>query len=255
VPDSLDIESTLAKTFVARAEHHPALDSTNDRARACIGDGGPLPLLIVADRQTAGRGRGANRWWTGEGSLAFSLLLPPKMLPADPRRGPLVALAAGVAVVEAVRPLVGDAALGIHWPNDVMIADRKLAGILVEATPARSHVVGIGVNVNNTAAEAPPDVRDRIVTLRDLTGRVQDATTILIDALRHFERTLAQLSAHPETLAARANAMCLQIGQTLTLRAGEQSTTGRCAGIAPDGAILLDTLDGQLAYHTGTLRR
>jgi BirA family transcriptional regulator, biotin operon repressor / biotin---[acetyl-CoA-carboxylase] ligase len=254
VPDStLDINAVLAKTFVARAEHHPTLGSTNDRARACIGDRGPLPLLIVADRQTAGRGRGTNRWWTGAGSLAFSLLLPPNMLPADPRRGPLVALATGVAVVEAVRPLVGDAALGIYWPNDVMVADRKLAGILVEATPDRSHIVGIGINTNNTTTDAPAEIRDRIVTLADLTDCIQNTTAILIDILRHFERALAQLPTKPEDLASRANAMCLQIGRTLTICVGNESATGRCAGIGPDGALLIDTADARREYRSGTL--
>ena len=136
-----------------------------------------------------------------------------------------------------------------------MIADRKLTGILVEATPDRSHIIGIGLNANNTAADAPPEIRDRIVTLADLTGRAQNATSLLINVLQHFERALAQLSTKPEELASRANAMCLQIGQTLTVCMGEPSITGRCAGIASDGALLVDTPAGQYSHYSGTLRR
>ena len=86
---------------------------------------GELPLLVVADRQTAGRGRGANRWWTGPGALAFSLLVDGRTVGADRSRSPLVALAAAVAVVDTVAPLLPAHQVGIHWPNDVLVAERK----------------------------------------------------------------------------------------------------------------------------------
>ena len=75
--DPIDLERLLGESFLAAAEHHPKLDSTQDRAAAAAAAGSRGPLLIVADRQTAGRGRGSNRWWTGAGSLAFSLLFDP----------------------------------------------------------------------------------------------------------------------------------------------------------------------------------
>ena len=187
MPDStIDLRRVLAETFIARAEHHPTLGSTNDRARECVGDGGPTPLLVVADQQTRGRGRGTNRWWTGPGCLAFSLLLSPETTPSDPRRRPLVALAAGVAVVDAIRPLVDRQPVGLHWPNDVFVGDRKLAGVLVEVPAEGSHIVGIGVNTNNSLADAPVEIRDRAVTLYDLTGRRHDQTGILVEILKHF---------------------------------------------------------------------
>ena len=112
----------------------------------------------------------------------MSLLLPAEWIPQDVTRSVLIALVAGVSVVEAVRPILDTCAtdskralpLGLHWPNDVMLAGRKLAGILVEALPDRRHVVGIGVNTNNTAADAPPELRPRVATLRDATGAVCD---------------------------------------------------------------------------------
>jgi BirA family transcriptional regulator, biotin operon repressor / biotin---[acetyl-CoA-carboxylase] ligase len=254
MPDStIDLRRVLAETFVARAEHHPTLGSTNDRARECLGDGGPMPLLVVADQQTRGRGRGANRWWTGPGCLAFSLLLSPETTPSDPRRRPLVALAAGVAIVDAIRPLVDQTPIGLHWPNDVFVGSRKLSGVLVEVPAEGSHVVGIGVNTNNSLADAPADIRDRAVTLYDLTGRRHDQTGILVEILKHFDRALDQARACPEALVRRANELCLQIGRTLAIRAGTESAAGRCAGIAPNGALLLDTPDGRREFHGGTL--
>ena len=249
-----DLPKIVANTFLARAEQYEVLDSTNDRARQRVGQGGPMPLLIIADRQTAARGRGANRWWTGPGALAFTMALPSGMLPHDPRRGPLVALAAGVAVVDAIAPTLATEKVGLHWPNDVMVGRKKLSGVLVEAMPCRTHLVGIGLNTNNTAADAPPEIRERVTTLVDLTGRQQDHTELLLAILEQFAQSLKLLVEQPEELARRANERCSQIGHALTLWSGEQWTKGVCRGIAEDGALLLDTPEGTLAFYTGTLK-
>jgi len=201
-PNNIDVPHILAHTFVARVEYYPSIPSTNDRAKQCAAqDRGELPLLVVADQQTAGRGRGTRRWWTGRGSLAFSLLLDAATLDADRGRPPLVALAAALAIVDTVAPLVPAHGVGIRWPNDVYAAGGKLAGILVEVLPDRQHVVGIGLNTNN----------------------------------------------------ARADQLCLQRGQTLTLESGQESFTGLCAGIAPDGALLLDMPEGKRSFYSGIL--
>ena len=92
----------------------------------------------------------------------------------------MVALAAAVAVVETLAPLLPDHQVGLHWPNDVFVGQRKLAGILIEVLPGGRHVVGIGINTNNTLADAPPTLRQQAATLFDLTGRRQDQTAILI---------------------------------------------------------------------------
>ncbi len=263
----------LEKTFVADVEHHAAIASTNDRAAECAAfHGVRLPLLVLADCQTAGRGRGSKRWWTGPESLAFSLLLGPVGwtsrsvqelgLPACVRRGsPLISLAAGVAVVEALAPLLprpgvpGAPEIGIHWPNDVMLDGRKLAGILIEVLVDGKHVIGIGINTNNTAADAPEEVRPRIVTLRDVTGQAHDSTELLIAILQHLQRQLAELALAPEGVAARTHELCLQRGKRVQIAQGEQQIEGRCLGIAADGALLLE-IDGKpQAVYSGTVTK
>jgi len=240
-PNNIDVPHILAHTFVARVEYYPSIPSTNDRAKQCAAqDRGELPLLVVADQQTAGRGRGTRRWWTGRGSLAFSLLLDAATLDADRGRPPLVALAAALAIVDTVAPLVPAHGVGIRWPNDVYAAGGKLAGILVEVLPDRQHVVGIGLNTNNARAEFPPELRQKVATLLDLSGRQHDQTTILATLLTNLEANFRLLATSPERIAARADQLCLQRGQTLTLESGQESFTGLCAGIAPDGALLLD---------------
>lgn len=302
----IDLDRLLRETSVARAELHAELGSTNDRAQQAAAEGGPLPLLVLAERQTAGRGRGRNRWWTGQGSLAFSLLLPPlpelsaglaccdekrpgeiELAPtARPRSGVaagwaksreelrdesgpfsldqpqqpprsaancLVGLAAAVAVVEAVAGRLPGVPLGIHWPNDVFAAGRKLAGVLVEVLATGQIVVGLGINCNNSAAEAPADLQGRVATLRDLTGHEHPLSEVLLSVLVAFERLLATLRREPAAVAREAHARCLQRGQWLRVRCGAGLVEGRCLGIAPDGALLLQSPEGPKMLYSGAV--
>jgi BirA family biotin operon repressor/biotin-[acetyl-CoA-carboxylase] ligase len=256
-----NLRKILEKTFVADMEHHAAIGSTNDRASQCAGSADvKLPLLIIADRQTAGRGRGSNRWWTGPGSLAFSLLIGPELVApvgasaGGLQRSGLVSLAAALAIVEAVAPLAPGHEIGIHWPNDVMLDGRKLAGILIEVLPDGKHVIGIGLNVNNVAADAPDDVRPRVVTLRDATGREHDSTDLLIAILQQIQRRFAALAIAPESIAMRAQELCLQRGKRLQIVQGEKRIEGRCLGIAADGALLIEADGKQQAVYSGVVR-
>jgi BirA family transcriptional regulator, biotin operon repressor / biotin---[acetyl-CoA-carboxylase] ligase len=251
----IDTNRLLADTFIVHAEHHPLLDSTQSRARQLIEAGHvKLPALIVADQQTSGRGRSTNRWWTGDGSLAFSLVVDPQRFGFPPKLVPRLSLAAGVAIVDTVAPLLDNHQVGLHWPNDVYVGARKLAGILVEVLPDGRHVIGVGLNSNNAAADAPPPLRDVITTLADLTGRHHDHTELLLAILENMHAAMVQLAEPVETLGNRFDLLCLQRDRVLTVFQGQQIITGRCAGIAPDGSLLLDTTEGRRAIQSGSLK-
>ncbi|MGO9112219.1 MAG: biotin--[acetyl-CoA-carboxylase] ligase [Thermoguttaceae bacterium] len=250
----------LEKTFVAEMEHHAAIDSTNSRAIQCAAlPGMKLPFLILADCQSAGRGRGSNRWWTGPGSLAFSLLIGPELagtagVPvSECRCSTLVSLAAGVAVVDALAPLVPGHEIGIHWPNDIMLGGRKLAGVLIEVLSDGKHVIGIGINTNNMAADAPEEVRPRVVTLRDVTGQEHDSSELLIAILCQLERQLLELGRSPGDVAERTGELCLQRGKRLQIAQGEKQLEGRCLGIAADGALVLEVGGKPQAVYSGAV--
>ena len=101
----LTFSRILAASFVARVEHYATLPSTQDRAReAAANPFETLPLLVVADEQTTGRGRDGNSWWSGAGNLAFSLLFDPAEFGCPRRAVPSMSLAASVAIIEAIGP-------------------------------------------------------------------------------------------------------------------------------------------------------
>lgn len=252
----LDTNRLIRETFVARVEHYPVLGSTNDWAKQCAVEGsGPLPLLIVADQQTAGRGRGANRWWTGRGSLAMSLLLDGRSWAADPALGAFVSLAAAVALSRAVAPLLPGTSVGIHWPNDVFAAGKKIAGILVEAPPGRLYVVGVGLNLNNTLCEAPVELQSTAVSLLDLTGRQHDATDVIILLLQRFASLLKDLPHAPHAISRLADSLCLQRGMTLHVETAGKRVRGVCRRIGLNGALVLDSPDGEVEIVSGTVLR
>jgi BirA family biotin operon repressor/biotin-[acetyl-CoA-carboxylase] ligase len=251
----IDASHLISATWIDAVEHRLELDSTQDLARSAAE---VLPwdrsLLVVADRQTAGRGRGTNRWWTGEGSLAISVLFDPLRFGLERRAVPQVSLAAGVALVDSVAPLLCEQPLGLHWPNDVYVGGCKLAGVLVDVLADGRHILGVGVNTNSDLADAPDELRESIATLHWLTGRVIDHGEFLEIFLEQMAVSLRMLAQTPLQLGARFDELCLQHGELLTLRHGVDRTTGRCIGIAPDGALLLDTDQGRRKFYSGTLR-
>ncbi len=188
-------------------------------------------------------------WWAG---IARSELVPPYDLQAR-RPTPLISLAAGVAVVDALAPLAPGHEIGIHWPNDVMLDGRKLAGILIEVLPGGKQVIGIGINTNNSAADAPANVRERVATLRDATGREHDSTCLLISILNRLEVRLAELARTPEQIAARTNELCLQRGKRLAVAQGGTRIEGRCLGIAADGGLLMECDSKHRHVYSGTV--
>ncbi|MCX6878965.1 MAG: biotin--[acetyl-CoA-carboxylase] ligase [Verrucomicrobia bacterium] len=213
------------------------LASTNDEARRLAGAGAADGLVILAEQQSAGRGRRGATWYAAPGeSLAFSIIVRP----TEPKAlWPRLALAAGLAVAEAAAawvPLVG-----IKWPNDIWIGRRKLAGILVEASQDFA-VVGIGINVNTL--EFPPAVADLATSLRIAAGRALDRAAVLTSTLRHFELRRRQLDAGFDEVLAAVRLRCVLTGHAVTLVTASGPRHGIMAGLGPGGELLLRTPSG-----------
>lgn len=149
-----------------------------------LGETEPEGAVVVADEQTEGRGRLGRRWLAPAGTgLLCSVQLRP---PVEPAQLPELSLVAGAAVAEAIEELTG-LVPALKFPNDVLLDGRKVAGVLAEAKDGRV-VVGIGVNVNQLAAELPEATATPATSLRMQTGAEQDRARLLALVLQRLER-------------------------------------------------------------------
>lgn len=240
-------------------EQHEEIGSTNDRALELLQQVNlATPLLILADRQTAGRGRGDHRWWSAAGGLTFSLVFDPVEFSLPREVWPRITLTAAVAMCETALRFAPKVACGLKWPNDVLLNGRKLCGILAEvpALPGRTSqqmVLGMGVNVNNSLASAPEEIRAIATSLTDATDEPIDSTAVLTMLLTEFFGNLERLATADPSLPLRWQELCLHRGQMLQVHQGTQRVGGLCLGIADDGALLLETDQGPQRFYGGLL--
>ena len=254
-PDRLDPDVLVAPALLARLVHVAEAGSTMDLARARATEShAVLPLAVVADRQTMGRGRRGAGWWQPPGSLAVSLVIETAAFADSAFPQAAWSLACGVAVAESIRRLAPAVATHVRWPNDVEVAGRKLAGILLETAAGGSRVIfGIGVNTTGTAAAAPPALAHRVATLPDLTGTSLDRQPLIAELVPRLFTLLTAMAADPEALAVRYRPLCCLTGRSVTVHVGHERHTGICQGIAADGRLLLDTPAGRLGLASGSL--
>jgi BirA family biotin operon repressor/biotin-[acetyl-CoA-carboxylase] ligase len=254
LPDSdpIDAETLVAGTGLARFEHLAAIDTTMERAREFALDPGcPLPAAVVADRQSAGRGRRGAGWWQADASLAVSVVVDARPARAAP---PAVwSLACGVALAEAVAAAVPGIEPTVRWPNDVEVEGRKLAGILVEAPAGGRAIFGVGVNTAGSSRDAPPALQRRLITLPDLTGRVLSRQDLLLAFLPRLFALLTQTAASPAAFVERYRARCGLDGHPVTVFHGAERVAGICRGIAADGSLMVDTPHGRRLFGSGSL--
>jgi BirA family biotin operon repressor/biotin-[acetyl-CoA-carboxylase] ligase len=211
--------------------------STNDEVQALARAGTADGLIVLADQQTAGRGRRGAEWFspTGE-SLAFSILVRPN----EPKAlWPRLALAAGLAVAEAIGKFGVEAA--IKWPNDVWVGSRKVAGILVEAGPDFA-VVGIGLNVNTT--EFPAAVAEIATSLQIASGRSLPREEVLAAVIARFAIRRSQIDGEFGALIQALNERCALTGQRVSLITASGPLRGTVEGISASGELLLRTPAG-----------
>jgi BirA family biotin operon repressor/biotin-[acetyl-CoA-carboxylase] ligase len=239
--------------------YFPTTASTNDVA-AALADRGPSEgAVVIADAQTAGRGRRGRQWFSPPGSgLYVSVVLTPQ------RAGPgmaaratrLITLAAGVALSEGVMAASG-LATGLKWPNDLYVAGRKLAGILAEGAGGRDTeeaiVLGFGVNVGQVSY--PPELRHRATSLENELGRRVDRAHVLAESLaalaRRYDDLLAgRFDAILDAWRARAQGGA---GARVSWTTASGSQSGTTAGIDDDGALLIRTGDGVARVVSGEI--
>jgi BirA family transcriptional regulator, biotin operon repressor / biotin---[acetyl-CoA-carboxylase] ligase len=231
--------------FARRIYHFFKIDSTNAVAMRLGESGEPHGAVVVAEEQTAGRGR-AGRSWTSEKSSGIycSILLRP---PIPPAHAPLLTIVAGLAARDAAAEDL-DTLPDIRWPNDLLVGGRKVCGILTEmhAEPDRIHyaVVGVGMNVNQT--KMPEDLADIATSLRIETGKTHSRLELLIRLLRSVDRYYNQfLSDGAAPILRRfAEVSSYFKGKRVRITTATETFTGTTAGLEPSGVLRVARDDG-----------
>ena len=220
--------------------------STNDRGRELALAGAPHGTVVIAERQTAGRGR-QGRTWTAPAGRALTLSVLARM---EASRMELLPLAVALAVCEACE---GTAAVecSVKWPNDVWIDGRKVAGILIEARPQEGWaIVGIGLNVDTALEDFPDELREPATSLRIATGAPVAREPVLDALLDRLAEWMDELGK-PGRVTAEFRERDALFGKTIAWTRDAERITGEARGIDDDGSLVVYTGDSEVHLDAG----
>jgi BirA family biotin operon repressor/biotin-[acetyl-CoA-carboxylase] ligase len=246
------IRCTLAtKVLGRRIDLFEQLSSTNLEATALGESGVEHGTVVIADRQTAGRGRLARTWFSPGGanvycSLVLRANLPVNRMPEWLSWLPLITALAASEAVESVT----SAPVALKWPNDLLMSGRKVGGVLCENIQAsRSgpfQVIGIGINVNMAPEDFPSELRASATSLWNETHTVVDRNRLMAQLLLELEQCIEELAGHgPQQLALAYQRRCSTIGRKVraSLATGVE-LTGYAESIGQDGSLRISTDSG-----------
>jgi BirA family transcriptional regulator, biotin operon repressor / biotin---[acetyl-CoA-carboxylase] ligase len=232
----------MERDLVWRVERVGEVDSTNrvasERVLALWEAGeSAAGIVILAERQSAGRGQHGRRWESPAGGMYLSAVV--QRIPAEARA--VLALVVGVAVAEAI-------GARIRWPNDLVIDDKKVGGILCEslAQGARwAAVIGIGINVNTEVAALPAEIRLLATSLAARDGHIRNVRAVETTVLERLAETLAALQTQGlPPLIEHAQALDSLRGKRIEIQDGLVTRRGRAAGIGKSGELLIQLDNG-----------
>lgn len=221
--------------------HHDSLGSTMDEARKLAEQGAPEGTVVIAEEQTAGRGRFNRTWVSPRGqNLSFSVLLRP-----TPAQLPSMNMAATLAVARAVASVTGRET-AVKWPNDVRIDGRKISGILIEtaieAGEVKYAIVGIGVNVNMDPSRFP-EIASIATSVFSETGNKADRTEVLRLVLKNFD-DLYRTVKGGGSLTQEWAAILETLGRMVQVRWLDQVVEGKAESIDEQGNLIIKRPDG-----------
>jgi BirA family biotin operon repressor/biotin-[acetyl-CoA-carboxylase] ligase len=218
--------------------------STNTLAMEMAAKGAPEGAVVIAETQTGGKGRLGRTWISPKGNLYLSVVLRPSI---PTHKAPLITLMGAVAVAAAIRTACNLPA-AIKWPNDILLSNRKVGGLLTEmnAEPDRiKHIVlGIGLDVNMALDQLPPDVRTRTTTIAAEAGRNIDRTALLRQILRELDSRYRIFLAGEADILKEWGELNATIGSRVAVSGSGETLEGLAQGIDREGRLVLRLDDG-----------
>jgi BirA family transcriptional regulator, biotin operon repressor / biotin---[acetyl-CoA-carboxylase] ligase len=248
------------------------VDSTSDHVRRMVEQRKLFPpATIAALKQTAGRGRGDNRWWSPEGCLMFTSLLDSRLYAREVACLPQAALVIGVALADVLSQYIDAQRVHLKWPNDVYVGDCKIAGVLVEGIQAPLEqlpairlesmsestgfwwMVGVGLNLAINWDGAPPDVRRRATCLATESGISFTPHDFLPKILDSFVVHLNRWRTAPNVVFAEFRERCWLNGKLIEVQQGNVRLRGLCRSIDDSGRLLLASETGARSISSGSI--
>lgn len=255
IPSELEVKPLLKTKYMGKSYiYRDSVDSTSTVLSARHPAQAVHGTVVVADRQTAGRGRMQRTWYSPAGAnLYFSVLLRPDILPVKTPQLALVTAAAFMRVLEHQFP---DLCPTVKWPNDILVHGRKLAGILcemqAEADAVHHVIIGVGVNVNSRCRRYTAELRDSAISLLDATGKISSRqeliAAILIELEKGYELWLKK-GLTPFIPFIEENSAIRDRNVTVVM--SNREITGTARGLSDDGYLILETEDGTVEIHSG----
>ena len=241
--------------FGRRIYHFFKTDSTNSVAMRLGEQGEPHGALVIAEEQTAGRGRAGHIWHSEKtNGIYMTVLLRPAI---SPQQAPLITLVVGVAVRDAIEEQTG-LVPDLRWPNDLLFGRKKFCGILTEmnAEQDRIHFVAAGIGINVNHERVPEELSEIATSLRIETGRIHSRVEIVARLLRHLDSYYNRfLSEGAEAIIARfSEVSSFARGKRVRIATMTETYTGTTAGLEPGGLLRVRRDDGRtLPVIAGTL--
>jgi BirA family biotin operon repressor/biotin-[acetyl-CoA-carboxylase] ligase len=244
-----EIKKELKTNYIGHKIHYfSKIDSTNIAAKKLAEDGAQEGTIVIAETQTRGRGRRGKKWISPAGGIWMSIILRPKISPAE---APQLTLMTGVAVAKTIKNKF-DLDVGIKWPNDILIGSQKVCGILTEANAKFNTldyvVIGIGIDANVATESFPSDIRINATSLKKELGEKINGSELIQDFLKIFEDNYDALKKgqFPEILV-EWRKLSKTIGSYVEVhKQGGKIVKGEAIGINKDGALILELDNGTL---------
>jgi BirA family biotin operon repressor/biotin-[acetyl-CoA-carboxylase] ligase len=253
-PDLLipqEVERRLFTKYTGKEIYYfPELKSTNMMAKEKTlhrAKGISEGTLIIAERQSAGKGRLGREWFSPAGGIWLSIILYPQL---PPSYIPRITLMTAIAVVKAIK-ICTQIESKIKWPNDILINEKKVCGILTEMSAELDIinwvVVGIGINVNINHREFPEDIQENTISLKEVSGKEVLRVRIVQIFLQEFERYYESLKRREfSSILKEWKLYSHTLGRKIRVDMGERIVTGEAVNINEEGALILKKEDGEL---------
>lgn len=242
------LKNELNTNYIGKEIHYfREVDSTNEVAKKLAQEGAPEGTIVIAESQSRGRGRRGKTWVSPLGGAWMSIVLRPDTLPIN---APQLTFTAGVAAAKTIKDEYS-LDVGIKWPNDILIENKKVCGILTEISTEMNTidyvVVGIGIDANIDLNLIPPELRDTATSLKNELNEDISRMILVQKFLDNFEKMYDEFnSGNFQNILKKWRRYSKTIGSKVEVKTGTKFIKGEAVGVTREGALILELEDGSL---------